>query len=95
MINDEESFHESGDDFLEPGPKVAKPVSSLKHVSRNVVGLSSKSEASIKKLQWQILKLEGNQKIILFEVEDLKSIVKEQRVYIDLELMKLCDILIC
>ena len=89
--NKETSQHDSDDDFVEPVGRAVKGVSSMEVVSRSAVSLSSKSEAAIKKMERQIQKLEGSQKKILSEVEDLKSTVKEQRDYFDSEFMKLRD----
>ena len=89
----QEPVNQSDDDFVEPFPQVVKCISTVERGTCSNVGVSTTSDSLIKKLQRQIKTLEGNEKRILSQVEELKNTVQQQRAYFDSELLKLRDML--
>ncbi|WOH09202.1 hypothetical protein DCAR_0728657 [Daucus carota subsp. sativus] len=75
----QEPVNQSDDDFVEPFPQVVKCISTVERGTCSNVGVSTTSDSLIKKLQRQIKTLEGNEKRILTQVEELKNTVQQQR----------------
>lgn len=76
----------SDDDFVDPvPPRTAGASSSL---------VPAQYKSSLRNFQNRLSRLEAGQKSLISEVENLKTIVKEQRAYIDSSLSTLRDTLL-